>query len=109
MRISALMSGKTEQGGRTTASWSWSSKARPRVSPVEESPPARIDARTAWVLAFTLLVWGSAVVGIRGVVRYYSPGHVALARFLTATALLAAPAIWRRIRLPAARDVPQLL
>src|SRR5205823_3017448 len=46
---------------------------------------------------------------IRGVVRYYSPGHVALARFLVASALMAVSAVCRRMRLPAPRDVPSLL
>ena len=76
----------------------------------ERQAPA-IDARSVVALVLTLLLWGSAVVGIRLLVhnRYFSPMHVAVARFSLAAAALGVYGAVVRVRLPAARDLPGIL
>jgi drug/metabolite transporter (DMT)-like permease len=64
--------------------------------------------RTIAALATALLLWASAFAGIRAALRGYSPGHLALLRFLTASVVLAAYALFYRVRLPAGRDLPGL-
>jgi drug/metabolite transporter (DMT)-like permease len=54
----------------------------------------------------TIAFWGSAFAGIRAGLHSYSPAHLALLRFLAASAALAVIAVLRGIRLPALRDVP---
>ena len=56
--------------------------------------------------AATILFWGSAFAGIRAGLHSYSPTHVALLRFLAASAVLAVYALATRMRLPARRDLP---
>ncbi len=55
-----------------------------------------------------LLLWASAFPAIRASLRAYSPEHVALLRYLVASATLAVPAIWLRWPLPARRDLPAI-
>lgn len=54
-------------------------------------------------------LFASAFVGIRAGLRGYSPGHLALGRFLVASAVLVSWAVFFRIGLPAVRDVPAVL
>jgi drug/metabolite transporter (DMT)-like permease len=54
----------------------------------------------------TVLFWGSAFAGIRAGLHSYSPAHLALLRFLTASAVLGIVAIVTRMRMPAVRDLP---
>jgi drug/metabolite transporter (DMT)-like permease len=54
----------------------------------------------------TIVFWGSAFAGIRAGLHSYSPAHLALLRFLAASAALAVIALVRGIKLPAARDLP---
>jgi drug/metabolite transporter (DMT)-like permease len=57
----------------------------------------------------TVVLWGSAFVGIRYAADAFSPGALALARLLVATAVLTAVALGQRIRpLPARRDRRQI-
>jgi drug/metabolite transporter (DMT)-like permease len=56
--------------------------------------------------AVTILFWGSAFAGIRAGLHSYTPAHLALLRFLAASAGLGVVAAFRGIRLPALRDVP---
>lgn len=60
--------------------------------------------KTVLALATTLLVWSSAFVGIRAGLRGYSPGQVALLRYLVASAVLATYCALRGVALPARRD-----
>jgi drug/metabolite transporter (DMT)-like permease len=57
----------------------------------------------------TVLFWGSAFAGIRAGLHSYTPTHVALLRFLSASAALGIFAAVTRMRLPALRDVPLIL
>lgn len=73
---------------------------RPRAAP--SAAPA--GAATAAALALTLLLWSSAFPGIRLAVRHFSPGPLALLRFLSASAALAAWALLTRPALPERRQ-----
>jgi drug/metabolite transporter (DMT)-like permease len=57
-------------------------------------------------LAVTVVLWASAFAGIRVAVAAYGPGHLALLRFLAASAALAGYAALARPRLPGAADLP---
>ena len=60
-------------------------------------------------LAATVLLWASAFVGIRAALHSYSPGHLALLRYLIASLVLVGFALWKKQRLPDLRDVPGLV
>lgn len=62
-----------------------------------------------FALGITVLIWASAFAGIRAGLEAYSPGHLALLRFLVGSALLAGYAVAARMALPAARDLPAVL
>ncbi len=65
--------------------------------------------RTLLVLAATLTLWASAFAGIRAGLQAYSPGQVAVLRFLVASATLAIYASVAHFRRPELRDVPGLI
>ncbi len=69
----------------------------------------RIDTRTLAAAGVTLLFWASAFSAIRAGLTAYEPGHLALLRFLVASAVLAVYAILTRMRLPEGRDLPAML
>jgi drug/metabolite transporter (DMT)-like permease len=60
-------------------------------------------------VAGTVLLWGSAFVGIRAALRDLSPYHLALLRFMAASVFMAPFALGGRVRRPAVRDLPILL
>jgi drug/metabolite transporter (DMT)-like permease len=57
----------------------------------------------------TIIFWGSAFVAIRAALPAYSPGHLALLRFLSASLALGVLAVVTRMRLPAPRDIPMVI
>jgi drug/metabolite transporter (DMT)-like permease len=59
-------------------------------------------------VTITVLSWASAFAGIRAALQAYSPAHVALLRYVVASAALAAYAGLTRMRLPDWRDLPGL-
>ncbi len=60
-----------------------------------------------WVaVATAVLLLASAFTGISVGLEAYSPGHLALLRFLTASVVFAIYAALSRIRLPEVRDIP---
>lgn len=62
-----------------------------------------------FTLAAAVLFWGSAPPGIRAALKGYSPAHLALLRFGTATLVLTAYGASSGLRLPAHRDLPGLI
>ena len=64
--------------------------------------------RPALALAATVLLWGSAFAAIRAALEPFSAGHLSVLRLLVATLALAAIAVARGVRLPAARDLPAI-
>lgn len=69
----------------------------------------RIDTRTLTAAGVTLLFWASAFAAIRAGLEAYEPGHLALLRFLIASAVLGVYALVTRMQLPEARDLPAVL
>jgi drug/metabolite transporter (DMT)-like permease len=69
---------------------------------------AAYSIRVLAVLVAVLVLWSSAFAGIRAGLKAYSPGQVALFRFLIASAALAMYAGIARFRRPALRDLPWL-
>ena len=70
---------------------------------------AHLTTRALLALAVTLLLWASAFAGIRAGLRAYSPAHLAVLRFLVASAVLAIYAAVAHFRPPQARDIPGLI
>ena len=68
----------------------------------------RFTTRTLFALGAALLLWASAFAGIRAGLRAYSPGHLAILRFLVASLLLAIYAGVAHFRRPQTRDLPGL-
>ena len=69
---------------------------------------APYSIRVLAVLLVVLLLWSSAFAGIRAGLKAYSPGQLALFRFLIASAVLAVYAGIAHFRGPALRDLPWL-
>lgn len=91
----------------TVASRTAISAATP-TAPQHKPAQTRWDARTAIALGVMLVLWASAFPAIRASLRAYSPEHVALLRYLVASATLIVPAIWLRWPLPSRRDLPAI-
>jgi drug/metabolite transporter (DMT)-like permease len=72
------------------------------------SPSGSVPLMTAVAVAFTILCWSAAFVGIRDAVRHFSPGSLALFRYLIASVVLAGLLVATRSPLPRRRDWPQL-
>jgi drug/metabolite transporter (DMT)-like permease len=64
-----------------------------------------VDARALAAGLVTVVLWGSAFVGIRAAGSALSPGPLALGRLLTSSAILGAVALVRRDPLPPRRDL----
>jgi drug/metabolite transporter (DMT)-like permease len=71
-----------------------------------KAPAGRAVLGIVAAAAVTIVFWGSAFAGIRAGLRSYSPAHVALLRFLAASAVMGVYALASRMRLPALRDLP---
>ncbi len=65
----------------------------------------QLDRRTLIAIAVTLLCWASAFAGIRASLTAYTPGQLALLRFLIASLVLAVYAISARMQLPKKEDL----
>lgn len=72
-------------------------------------PPApERDYRVGLALIVTLLLWSSGFAGIKASLQAYSPGTMALFRFLMASAVLGVYAAAVRMELPSWRDLPRI-
>jgi len=69
----------------------------------------QMEVRTLAALGVTLVFWASAFAGIRAGLEAYAPGHLALFRFLVASAVLVGYAALTRMRMPEVRDLPAIL
>ena len=65
----------------------------------------KIDFRVALAITVTLILWSSAFAGIKVGLKGYSPGHLVLLRFLTASLVLLIYAVLTRMPLPEKKDV----
>jgi len=68
-----------------------------------------LSIRARLALAAALLLWASAFAGIRAGLRAYTPGQLAVLRFLVASLVLAIYAGVAHFRRPQWRDLPGLL
>jgi drug/metabolite transporter (DMT)-like permease len=69
----------------------------------------RFTTRALLTLAAALLLWASAFAGIRAALRSYSPGQLAVLRFMVASVVLAVYASVAHFRRPEGRDIPGFL
>ncbi|MBD1809670.1 EamA family transporter [Microcoleus sp. FACHB-SPT15] len=65
----------------------------------------QLDKRTLVAAAVTLVCWASAFAGIRASLSAYTPGQIALMRFLVASVVLAVYAVITRMPLPKKQDL----
>ena len=65
----------------------------------------KLTARVYIALAITVVLWASGYSGIRAGLRAYSPQHLAVLRFLFASATMVVYAAIVRIRMPGLRDL----
>lgn len=65
-----------------------------------------MDSRTLGAVALTVIFWASAFAGIRYGLTAYSPGSIALFRFLVASVLLTVYYLYSGIQPPKLRDLP---
>jgi drug/metabolite transporter (DMT)-like permease len=73
--------------------------ASPGAAPV-------VGVSVAGAALVTIFFWGSSFAAIRAGLHSYSPAHLAVLRFLSASAALVVFALVTRMRLPTLRDVP---
>ena len=67
------------------------------------------DAKLGLATGITLLFWDSAFVGIRAALDSYSPGHLAVFRYLIASFVLLVIALFFQIKLPQKKHIPVIL
>lgn len=74
-------------------------------------PSHALDRRGVLALVFTLVLWASAFAAIRLCLRpgAYSPGHLALLRFLVASCTMLVYCALCKVRLPEKRDLPTFI
>jgi drug/metabolite transporter (DMT)-like permease len=71
--------------------------------------PTRFTTRALLALAAALTLWASAFAGIRAGLHAYTPGQLAVLRFLTASLVLVIYASVAHFRRPQFRDIPGLI
>lgn len=74
------------------------------VAPEAAAPEPTISLLTGLAIAFTVVCWATAFVGIRDAVQHFSAGPLALSRYIVASMVLAGVLLAQRTRLPARRD-----
>ena len=67
------------------------------------------DAKLGLATGITLLFWASAFVGIRAALDSYSPGHLAVFRYLIASFVLLVIALFHQIKLPQKKHIPVIM
>ena len=66
----------------------------------------KIDSRIIIAIGITILLWASSFAAVRASLQAFTPGHIALFRFLIASILLAVSALVTHTKLPALKDIP---
>jgi len=69
----------------------------------------KLPARGWLALLLSVMLWGSGFIGIRIALTAYSPAHLALLRFLSASATILVYALIAGVRPPARKDLPYIL
>lgn len=65
--------------------------------------------KTLTSIFVSIVFWSSAFAGIRSALMNYSPGHLALLRFLMASGVLMIYAVYKRVPIPHLCDVPKIM
>lgn len=68
-----------------------------------------VNLYTLFSIMLTVVLWASSFVGIRAALHDYSPGHLALLRYIIASIVLLIVCFWMPVRIPRRDDVPALL
>ena len=69
----------------------------------------QVDIETLTPVLVSIVFWSSAFAGIRYALMTYSPGHLALLRFLVASVVLVVYAVWKHVSFPSLRDIPKIM
>lgn len=69
----------------------------------------KLTARGWLALLVSVMLWGSGFIGIRMALPAYSPSHLALLRFLSASAIILVYALIAGVRPPARKHLPYIL
>ena len=69
----------------------------------------QVDIKTLTPVLVSIVFWSSAFAGIRSALLNYSPGHLALLRFLMASGVLVVYAVCNHLPVPSLRDIPQIM
>jgi drug/metabolite transporter (DMT)-like permease len=70
----------------------------------------QLQMKTLLAVAVTLVFWSSAFAGIRaGLFGGYSPGHLVLLRFLSASLVFVVYALVRKVKVPERKDWPRVI
>lgn len=69
----------------------------------------KLTARGWLALLTSVMLWGAGFTGIRVALAGYSPSHLALLRFLSASATILVYALVAGVRPPARKDLPYIL
>jgi len=69
----------------------------------------QVDIKTLTPAIVTIVFWSSAFAGIRSALLNYSPGHLALLRFLIASGVLVVYAVVKHVSFPNLRDIPKIM
>ncbi len=84
-----------------------------KVEVMNKDSPGNKEEKSDFLIGLaiivTLVLWASAFAGIKVGLRGYSPGHLVLLRFLTASLVLLIYAVLTRMSLPEKKDIPMLL
>ena len=69
----------------------------------------QVDIKTFTPVLVSIVFWSSAFAGIRYALLNYSPGHLALLRFLVASGVLVVYAVCNHVSVPNLRDIPKIM
>ncbi len=69
----------------------------------------QVGIKTLTSIFVSIVFWSSAFAGIRSALLNYSPGHLALLRFLIASGVLLVYAVYNRVPAPNLRDIPKIM
>ena len=78
------------------------------IDKIDKNKRETLDFRIIIAITITLIFWASAFAGIRVGLKEYSPGHLVLLRFLTASFILLVYALIIRMPMPEKKDLPAM-
>ena len=70
---------------------------------------SQVEIKTFTSILISIVFWSSAFAGIRSALLNYSPGHLALLRFLIASGVLVIYSVYNHVSAPNLRDIPKIM